>query len=235
MTARLPLLRVLLTAHVSFGFVLWLPLMLLSALIVTGIGIWGEVDRSIWHYLATQAPRWFALGVGVDAINTYLRLNLAHGRTRRDFLRQLWSYLPGLAVCLAVLVTAGYQLERGAYALLGWDHRLAYPSVFGDTGNVLGILGSFSVVLLLWATAGVLIAAGFTRGRLLGIATVPFGLVLVAPGEVLTGFNGSTLLELVTLTSPVLPTVAICLGLAVLACAATWGIVRDIPLRAKVA
>lgn len=234
MTARLPMLRVLLTAHVSFGFILWLPLMLLSALIVTGIGIWGEVDRSIWHYLATQAPRWFALGVGVDAINTYLRLNLAHGRTRRDFLRQLWPYLPGVAAGLAVLVTAGYQLERGAYALFGWNQRLAYPMLFGDTGNVLGILGTFTLVLMLWTLAGVLIAAAFTRGRLLGIVTIPFGLVLVAPSEVLAGLNGSTLFELVTQTS-VLPTVAVCLGLAVLGCAATWGIVRDIPLRAKVA
>lgn len=235
MTARLPLLRVLLTAHVSFGFILWLPLLLLSALIVTGIGIWGEVDRSIWHYLATQVPRWFALGVGVDAVNTYLRLNLAHGRTRRDFLRQLWPYLPCVAVGLAVLVTAGYQLERGAYALFGWDHHLAYPILFGDTGNVLGILGSFSLVLMLWALAGVLIAAAFTRGKLLGIVTVPFGLVLVAPSEVLAGLNGSALFELVTPASPVPVTVAICLGLAVLGCAATWGIVRDIPLPPKVA
>lgn len=237
MTTRLPLLRVLLTAHVSFLFLLWLPTMVVSAAILTGIALWGEVTQSIWHYLATQVPRWVVLGLGVDAITTYLRLNLAHGRTRRDFLRQLWPYLAGLAVALAAMITIAYQLERGAFAVFGWDHRTAYPTLFGDTGNILGLFGVFTLMFLLWSVAGAMIAAGFTRNILLGIVTIPVGLLIVAPSEVLVGLNGIPLFDTLTepLRFPMLTAVAVSLGGAVLGGAATWGIVRDMPLRVKVA
>ena len=237
MTARLPLLRVLLTAHVSFAVILWLPLMVVSAAILAGVALWGTVDQSIWHHVATQVPRWVVLGLGTDAITTYLRLNLAHGRTRRDYLRQLWPYLAVLAVALSAMVTIGYQIERGAFAMIGWEHRTAYPTLFGDTGNVLGMFGAFALMLLLWAVAGTMIAAGFTRNVLLGIATLPVGLAIIAPSEVLVGLNGVPLFDRLTepLQFPLLTAVLVSLGGAVFGCAAIWGIVRDIPLRAKVA
>lgn len=237
MTGRWQLLRVLLTAHVSFALILAVPVMLLSALIVTGIAIWGDVDRSIWHYLATQVPRWLALALGVDAITTYLRINLAHGRTRRDFLRQLWPYFIGFAVSLGALVTIGYQLERGAYAVFGWEQRLVFPTLFGDTGNVLGTVGAYSLSLLMWTIAGTMIAAAFTRNPVLGVLTVLLGLVFVAPTEALVGLNGTPIFNELTenLSFPVLTTVVVCLGGAALQYAVTWGIVRDIPLRVKVA
>lgn len=236
MTGRWQLLRVLLTAHVSYALILAVPVALLAALIVGGIAIWGDVDRSVWHYLATQAPRWLALGLGVDAVTTYLRVNLAHGRTRRDFLRQLGPYFAGLAIGLAAIVTTGYQVERALYAVFGWDQRLEFPTTFGDTGNVPGMLGAYSLSLLLWVIAGTMIAAAFTRNVLIGALTVLLGLVLVAPTEALVGLNGTPLFEKLTehLAFPVATTVAVCLVGAALQYAATWGIVRDIPLRVKV-
>jgi hypothetical protein len=237
MTGRWQLLRVLLTAHVSYALILAAPVVVLSALIVGGIAIWGEVDRSVWHYLATQAPRWLALGLGVDAVATYLRINLAHGRTRRDFLRQLGPYFVGLAAALGAIVTIGYQVERGFYAVFGWDQRLVFTATYGDTGNVLGMLGAHSLSLLPWVLAGTMIAAAFARNVVTGALTVLFGLLLVAPTEALVGLNGTPLFEKLTehLTFPVAATVAVCLGGAALQYAATWGIVRDIPLRVKVA
>ena len=237
MTARWPLLRVLFTSHVSFAFILWLPMMVVSAAILAGVALWGRVDQSIWHHVATQVPRWFVLGLGVDAITTYLRLNLAHGRTRRDFLRQLWPYVAGLAVAIAVMITVAYQIERGAFAMFGWDHRPAFPTLFRDTGNIPGLFGVFTLMLLVWSIAGVMIAAGFTRNTMLGIATLPVGLLIVAPSEVLVGLNGVPLFDRLTepLQVPLLTAVAVCVGGAVLGCVVTWGIVRDIPVRAKVA
>ncbi|MGB3444583.1 MAG: hypothetical protein WBA97_38070 [Actinophytocola sp.] len=237
MTARRPLLRVMLTAHVSLSLLLWVPTMIVSALILVGVALWGDVDRSIWHYIAAQVPRWFALSLGVDAITTYLRVNLAHGRTRRDFLRQLWPYTAGLAVALAVMVTIGYQLERGAFEILGWEHRMAYPALYGDTGNVLGLLGVYSVMFLLWALAGAMIAAGFTRNVLLGVVTIPIGLLIAAPSELLTGLNGVPLFDRLTepLRFPMLTTIGISLVGAVVGGLVTWAIVRAMPMRPKVA
>jgi hypothetical protein len=237
MTARWPLLRVLLTGHVAYIVLSWLVFLAVSAVILTGVALWGQVGNSVWHYLVTQVPRWFALGLGIDVITTYLRLHIAHGRTRRDFLRQLLPYFPCFAVCFAALVTIGYQLERGVYALAGWEHRTAFPTLFGDTGNVLGMLGVFTLMLMLWSIAGVMIAAGFTRDMFLGFVTIPFGLLIVAPSEVLVGLNGVPLFDRLTepLQLPLLTAVAVGLGGGVLGCAAVWGIVRDMPMRPKVA
>jgi hypothetical protein len=237
MTARWPLLRVLLTSHVSFLFVLWIPAMLVSAAILGGVALWGEVNQSIWHHIATQVPRWVVLGLGVDAITTYLRLNLAHGHTRRDFLRQLWPYLVGMALALAVMITLAYQIERGVFDLIGWDHRTAFPTLFGDTGNIPSMFGAFALMLLLWSLAGAMIAAAFTRTVLLGIVTIPVGLLIVAPSEVLVGLNGVPLFEQLTepLRFPLLTALGVSVGGAVLGGLVTWGIVRDIPVPAKVA
>lgn len=236
MTGRWQLLRILLTAHVTYALILAVPVMVLFALIVGGIALWGEVDRSIWHYLATQAPRWLALGLGVDAVVTYLRINLAHGRTRRDFLRQLGPYFVGLAVGLGVIVTLCYQVERALYAIFGWDQRLVFPTTFDGTGDIAGMLGAYSVSLLPWALAGAMITAAFMRNVVVGVLSVLFGLVLAAPTEALVGLNGTPLFENLTehLAFPVATTVAVCLVGAALQYAATWGIVRDIPLRVKV-
>jgi hypothetical protein len=98
------------------------------------------------------------------------------------------------------------------------------------------MLGAYSVSLLLWAIAGTMIAAAFTRDIVVGVLTVLFGLVLVAPTEALVGLNGTPIFEKLTehLTFPVATTVAVCLVGAAPQYAATWGIVRDIPLRVKV-
>jgi hypothetical protein len=51
------------------------------------------------------------------------------------------------------------------------------------------------------------------------------------------GLNGVPLFDTLTepLRFPLLTAVAVCLGGAALGCAVIWGIVRDIPVRAKVA
>ena len=233
---RWPMLGVLLTAHLSFALMLWLMLVVVSAAITIGIATWGHIDQSIWHYVATQVPRWFALGLGVDAITTYLRLHLAHGNTRRDFVRQLWPYLVALAATLALLVAIGYLVERGAYALAGWPHHLAYTAMFGTAGDFPAIFGSFTLALLLWAVAGALFAAAFIRNVLLGLATLPFGLLLLAPGESLVGTDGLPLVRELTsaLTLPTLTIAGLSLAGVLLGYAVLWGIVRDIPLRARV-
>lgn len=241
MNRRWPMLRVMLTAHVSFVLILWLALVALTALATLGYAIWGTVDGSLWHFAATQVPRWIALGLGFDVVNTYLRLHVAHGRTRRDFLRQLWPYAVGLAATLGLLVTIGYLVERGAYALGGVRYRLPFPSwghyPFEGT-EYLAIFGSFTLMFLLWTLSGVVLAAAFASRAILGILVVPFVILLVAPIEIRLGWGG--IHELNSMTEDdiqfAMPTaVGISLGWAVLACVAIWGIVRAMPMRQKVA
>jgi hypothetical protein len=231
------MLRVLLTAHLWFALLVWVGIVVLMAAVTTGTAIWGHVDRSIWHYPATFAARWFAFALGVDAITTYLRLHVAHGRTRRDFLRQLWPYLLVLAAFLALLVTIGYQLERGVYALAGWPHRLQSPALFSTTDNIPGLIGAFTLTFVLWAIAGVLLAAAFTRNVLLGLIAVPVGLLVITPSEFVAGTTAVPLIQDVmeALRLPTATSIGFGLVGIVVGGAAVWGIVRDMPVRPKVA
>ncbi len=233
---RWPMLRIMLTAHVSFALISWMVLMVVAALVTVGIALWGNLDQSVWHYVATQVTRWLALGLGFDAINTYLRMHIAHGRTRRDFQRQLWVYFVGLATAFTALLMIGYLVERGVYALMDWPHRLQSAALFDSSGDMLGIFGGLALMTLLWTIAGAMLDAAFTRNVLLGVLTIPVGFLLISPTELLVGANGVPIFR-DTVASWDLSTVA-STGIAVagvaVGCAVTWGVLRDMPIRPKV-
>jgi hypothetical protein len=237
MSTRWPMLRVLLTAHLSFALIAWSALVVLTAVVTAGATIWTQIDRSFWHYPATFAARWFAFGLGVDAVTTYLRLHVAHGRTRRDFLRQLWPHLLVLSAFLALLVAIGYLVEGGVYALMDWPRQLPSPALFGTADNLPGVIGAFMLMFVLWAVAGVLLAAAFTRNFVLGLITVPFGLLIITPSELVAGTTAVPLIQDVMQAMGLPTAMSIGLGLVgiVVGGAAIWGIVRDMPVRPRVA
>jgi hypothetical protein len=237
MTSRWPTLRVLLTAHLKFAVLAALAIAVVTAAVTSALAIWGHVDRSIWRYGVTQVMRWFVFGLGFDVITTYLRLQIAHGRTRGDFLRQLWPYLVTAAVSFSLLVAVGYLVESGVYGLSDTPHELPVPTMFGTTGSIPGIVGAFTLMFMLWAIAGVLLATAFTRNFLLGLLTVPLGLLVVAPSEVPAGNTWVPLLQNLPETWQFSTVTSIAFGLAaiVVGCTAIWGIVRDMPMRPKVA
>jgi hypothetical protein len=233
------MLRILLTAHLSFAAIVWAVMLVgtFAILAIMHVGGPAHIDRSIWHYTATQVTRWLAFFCGIDAITTYLRLHVAHGRTRGEFLRQLWPYLVGLAAPLGLATTLGYLTERGVYALGGWRQNIAFKASFGEADNYLGIFGAYTLTLVLFAMAGSLLAVAFTRGVLLGLVLVPFGVLIIAPSEILVGLNGvprfTELLE--ELEFPQNLGVALSPAILALAGLAMWAIVRRMPLRPKVA
>jgi hypothetical protein len=234
---RWPMLRILLTAHLTFALLMWLGLLAVSALITTGVATFGDVNGSIWHQVAAQGPRWIAFGLGINAITTYLRLHVAHGRTRKDFLRQLWPYTLGLAAVFALLVALSYLVERGVYAVAGWSNELPLPAIFDTTGEFFGVLGSFTLVLLLWTVVGVAMGAAFSRKILLGLLTVPFGLAMAAPSDLVLGVEGIPVARdlLKYLDLPLLAVAGLCAVGVLAAAAVAWGFVRDMPLRPRVA
>jgi hypothetical protein len=232
-----PTLRTMLTAHLWFMSFLWLGLLVLTAGIVGGIAIWGTVDRSVWHYMSTQVMRWIVAGLAYDAITTYLRLSIANGRTRKDFLRQLFPYLAVLAVATALMATIGYQVERGVYALADWPQEMMNPTMFGTTGNIAGIIGAFTLMFALWAVVGAMFTAAYNRHALLGLLAIPLAFAIISPGEYVAGTDGVPFLQDVTEALLLPDAASIGFGLLgmVVGSVAIWGIVRDTPVRPRVA
>jgi hypothetical protein len=236
MTKRWATLRILLAAHwlvVLFAFLV----LFVGTMAVTFVtSAWWDVDRSIWHYVASQWTQWVVIGLGTDVISTYLRLHIAHGRTRRDFLRQLWPYFVGVAGLYGVFVAIGYLVERGVYGIMGWRQSFLDTGVFDTAGDFFGLAGAFAVTFLLWLLGGTLLAAAFNRNVLLGLLLVPFGLLLASLGELLVGRSVIPLFHVAQLLRvDGLSKVAIGVALLAAGCVLLWGIVRDIPVRVKVA
>lgn len=234
MTTRWPLLRILVTSHLAFVAMAWVLFTVGVCLVIAGVALFadGRPD-SIWHYAAAQAPRWLMFGLGIDAVTTYLRLQLAHGGTRRSYLGQTTAHTVVLAGGSAALITVGYLLERGIYALLGWPQRLPGESLFSTAGQYHVIFGTYWLTFLMWTVAGTLIGLGFFRWNKGGLLTIPIGLVLVSPAFVALSDNGLPLIgkELAGVElSPglLLVTFAACFAAGT---ALIWAIVRDVPMK----
>ncbi len=231
---RHPLLRILITSHLSFVVVAWVLFTVVVGLVIGGVALSspGPAD-SIWHHAAAQAPRWLMFGLGVDAVTTYLRLQLAHGGTRRSYLGQTTAYSVVLTGGAAALITVGYLLERGLYALLGRPQRLSGDSLFDTAGQYHVIFGTYWLTFLMWTVAGTLIGLGFFRWNTAGLLTIPLGVVLVVPALVAASNNGLPILGrqlagiemsdglLLTAFAVLFP-----LGVALI-----WAIVRNVPMK----
>jgi hypothetical protein len=235
---RWPLLRVLLTEHLPFVAVLWV-LFTVVALVVAGIIAVASpgVTTSVLHHMTTQAPRWLMFGLGIDAVSSYLRMQLAHGRTRREYLGQALLYAVVLSGFTAVLITIGYLLERGYYAVFGWSQRLSREAAFTAADQYPAILGTFWLSFLMWTIAGIVIGLGFFRGREIGFLTILAGIAIVLPSVALFRDGGLPILGAVIvdyrITVGVL--IAACAAMFVVAVGMAWAIVRDVPMKAEVA
>lgn len=231
---RWPLLRVLLTAHLSFVAVAWV-LFTVVIMVITGIvALAAGISNSVLHEVAVQAPRWLMFGLAIDVVHTYLRIQLAHGRTRRDFLGQAIAYTVVLSGFTAVLITIGYLLERGYYAVFGWSQRLSREGVLATADEYAAILGSFWLSFLMWTVAGLVIGLGFYRTTGLGLLTIPLSLVIVLPTVAMFRTGGLPVVVSTTLTEHDITTgvlVAACAGLFVVAVGIAWALVRHVPMR----
>ncbi|MEX2619345.1 MAG: hypothetical protein WD250_03915 [Egibacteraceae bacterium] len=197
--------------------------------------LWGPVAGLLGRYA-------FGYAIGHSLVGVMLPRYLLHGATRRSFLRQAPLVGTALAAGGAVVVGAGWLVERAVFRLAGWPYALstgADESFFGFLGQVAaGGLYTFMLqqpwtgvwrvvvvhwlVFTLWAALGALLTAGFARGRLVGLGCVPVSLALLAVAE-----PGISLPVPLPLPPPV---VALVIGW-LLAWAFVWVLVARAPLR----
>ncbi|GGK72214.1 hypothetical protein Ppa06_30480 [Planomonospora parontospora subsp. parontospora] len=227
----------LLAAHSYFALLLFAAYVVVVAVIAVGVDVFGTLNRSAWE-AAVQLPRWYALFVGVALIREYLPLYLAHGQTRRQFGAQAAVTIALFAPFLSALITVGYLLETLLYGLAGRPQVIDRVHLFTEPTQVPLVFAEYLVEFVAWIVAGAFIAAGFYRWQGGGLLLIPVGvglwiLVEGAIGkELRLPFIGDRLSGL----SADLPqstglALGVGLGVFVFGLAATWAIIRDVPLR----
>jgi hypothetical protein len=213
--------------------ILWLGFFLLVEVIAGVFSTYRTVDGSLWEPM-TQLPRWFAFGNGLWLTGVYLRLHVAHGQTRRGFMRQASVYLVAFAALLATLTTLGYVMELAIYRMVGWPQSFSRDYLFDSTFQVAPILFTYWLVYLVWTVAGTLIAATYRRLHWYGLIVVaPFCLAIIVGIELAVGARYFAPLTLTDIQFTNSAPLALLLGIGgfAVSLAATWALVRNMPFR----
>ncbi len=230
----------LLAANVYVSLWLWGVLLGLVTVVVAGVAIFGDVTESAWEKGA-QAPRWYALFVGVALVNEFLPMYVAHGQTRRQFGAQAAVTVALFAPFLSALIVLGYLVEAGAYHLIGWEQVLDRAHLFTEPTQLHLVFLEYLLEFLVWIVVGAFIGAGFYRWQAGGLLAIPVGVGLIVPTQGMLGGEldlpviGRMLDQLPTQAQPVPVTLGVALLTFLVGLALTWAVIRDVPLRNKVA
>ncbi len=136
-----------------------------------GRGVWGALDT---------APRWFAFSLLLAHVATGTGPHVAHGMTRRRFVRLLAVLALVTAVAAAVVWTLGYAIES----------RLTGRQL----DDLVRLAAEHSGALVCYAVTGALVGAAYYRGGAWwGTLTLPLtmGPVLVTEAYTSSGWQGA--------------------------------------------
>ncbi|GIF18628.1 hypothetical protein BJ973_008413 [Actinoplanes tereljensis] len=151
----------------------------ITALIVGGNG---EIGFSMWLVLAGSAAKYWLLVVGIMLVVMQLRVFVANGRTRREFLAGAGVFGLIASVTFAAIVVLGHGLEGVVLEAVG-GRGDGYPVL--SVGGMLGEFGQVFPETIAYMISGALVAAGFYRWRpWIGVVVMVGGAIpaLVADG-----------------------------------------------------
>jgi hypothetical protein len=224
--------RMLFAGQLPFLLLAWVVFAAAVLVLTFAIDLRVTITRSVWDPAATIV-RWFALGYGFYFINSLLPVYVAHGRTRREFLRGLALFLVVGAAMVAALLTIGFALEGVLYRAMDWTHEVAPERLFDAAGPWPLVFLSYWAMLLIWTTIGVLLAAGFYRSGGGELVVILLALAMVVVTGYGIGFDGLPFVAGVVDVAdvPLAETLGLCLAGLLPGAAVIWALVRDIPLR----
>ncbi|SDG67548.1 hypothetical protein SAMN05421505_106219 [Sinosporangium album] len=232
---RLPMAVLLLFSHLPMVAAFWALLVAVVGLIILGMHTFGTVSASVWDDLASGFPQWALLGTGVVMLRVFLPMHVGHGRTRREFTWHTTLFIVAFTGALAVLLAAGYWLEKALYGAVGWPHMIDPHRFFTDGGQFGLIVWEFWCVLPVWMISGVCLSAAFYRSVNIGLAVVPVALLFAVFGGSGNGTIGVPFVDTALPAQDVSGLASSALSAAVFALgvALAWALIRDIPIRSK--
>jgi hypothetical protein len=224
--------RLLYASQLPFLLIAWVVFAAAVVVLTIGIHVLGTVNRSVWDPAVTIV-RWFALGYGLYLVNRLLAVYVAHGRTRREFLRSVAVFVVGAGAVLAVLLTAGFALEAVLYRVMDLPQRVAPERLFDSPTEYPLVFLSYWAMLVIWTTIGLLLASGFYRSGGSELVVIALALAMVLVTGYGIGFNGLPFVGAVVDVAdlPLAGSLGLCLAGLLPGVAVTWALVRDIPIR----
>ena len=210
--------------------VLWFAAALVVFVALTEIVIvqFADPPFSLWMFIAGSGVKyWFGV-VGVMSVAAHLRLFVAAGITRRDFLAGSLLFGVLAAIAFAVFVTAGHGVE---YVLRGGADGV--PPAYPDWSPAVALreIGHILPSCLAFLVAGATASAGFYRfGAWIGLLLVIPALLPMAVSEGLLGIGDKG--EVVSRFLPYGVAFAVSLAVTALGALVYRRELRDVAIRA---
>lgn len=189
----------------------------------------GAPPYSFWEPVAGVAVRvGIAYPLGRRLVRTHLARYVAHGQTRREFLRAAPVVATAYALLLATVWTVGLAAESWAYQALGWAHLPHWSHLFHTPQQVWLVFAEYGLIMLLWTAAGAAVAASkfHSPSRSWGFLAA-LALVALAESAVGTPLPGGVGF---TVSPPVLAAVALCVAVIAAGGAVTWRVLGATPV-----
>ena len=217
-------------AITTFGTLAWVAWVWLATfVVVTGIavavGIWGELESSVWQGAAAGWQRWIVLASGVTAISTFAPMLLTNGVTRAQLAASAVVTGLVLAGLTAVFAAAGYLVEGVVFAQNDVVHRFGVQGTGHggsvDVATLPGLSLEYAVTAYAAFVTGWQVAIGFFRSDVAGgIVRIPAAIVPLVIVEVLVGRSPAGFIDNSWFSARDVPLVVTVLGaVAVLAVA----------------
>lgn len=229
--------RQLLQEQVTFALLVWAGLLVAGTVVLFIVASFTDITVSVWDS-ARQAAQWFAFFIGVYVGWQRMPLHITHGRTRREFMAQLLTFLPLYAAALSAMVVVTFLGEAALYGLTGWDQEIADFRLFDSPFQVHLIFLESWLLLALWASGGALVGSAWYRSSGLGGLAAGLAIVLAGASGIATSGDWGPfgfVYERISGMDTVEPVhmVLIHLGCIALAVGLTWLVVRDVPIRSR--
>lgn len=195
------------------------------------------VSMSGWDMVVSISP-WYVGIMSGWMIFTVIPLSVACGETRQYGFRVWLATIASISVISAIIVTAGYPLERLWYRIMDFDGEPEMRLMFADPDRLYTVFPQYLLVFMIWGLVGGMVGAGVYRDSSNGwLLLLPAGLMLPIAGvfgDDRIGFMGilRRLISDFDYTSNAL-NVVIAIVIGLLAAFITWYLVRTVPLRNK--
>ncbi|MFH8251731.1 hypothetical protein ACH3VR_15290 [Microbacterium sp. B2969] len=158
----------------------WMPLIILGGSFVLSLLVYAMIPTDAPKYGGgAQAPLWYLLAVGIQALTLTFPFSQAMSVTRRDFyVGTLLTAVLAAVVLAAIFVVGGFvELATGGWGMNGWFFYFPWIWAAGP----LGAAFFYSVMAVLLFIVGFWSATIYKRfgGTVLTIVLVGLGLALV--------------------------------------------------------
>lgn len=126
------------------------------------VGVFGHIHYSIWEIAQVGTAKYVPFAFSM-VLGAQLTVYVAHGVTRRNFLRATITFVLLVGVASGVATTLGYTIEHAFYSLRHLPTVVRTPHIFTSTGQWPAILLESVVIMTAYVTSGWLIGAGYYR------------------------------------------------------------------------